>query len=253
MEVVMKRALFVFVAMVLLLAPVLSGADPLLKLIPLKGSVYLVEDSFYAKENSVVYIGRDHVTLVGATMTPHTAEVLVDEIRKVTSLPITEVINTNHDPDRFGGNAYFKQIGAKIISTSLTRDLMQKEGEALIKQTQAFVHDYPSVPVVLPDTTYPGSFDLQNGAVRALYLGPSHKPDDIFVWFPNERILYGGCALKPQLGNMDGADLVEYPKTLQKLKDLHLPIEIIVAGHYSSLHNADLIDRYMEMLAQYKK
>jgi metallo-beta-lactamase class B len=249
----MQRFLFVFTAIVLLSASIHSKADPLLKLIPLKGSVYLVEDSFYVKENSVVYIGRDHVTVVGSTMTPHTAEVLVLEIRKVTLLPITEVINTNHDPDRFGGNAYFKQIGAKIISTTLTRDLLQKEGAALIKQTQASVHDYPEVPIVLPDTTYPGSFDLQNGAIHALYLGPSHKPDDIFIWFPNEKILYGGCALKPQLGNLDGADLVEYPKTLQKLKDLHLPIEMIVAGHYSALNHADLIDRYMELLAQYKQ
>lgn len=249
----MKEHFAIFVTITALLLPATSLAESLLTLTPLKGSVYLVEDRVYAQENSLVYIGANHVTVVGATMTPQTAEMLATEIRKVTALPITEVIDTNHDPDRFGGNAYFKQIGAKIISTSLTRELLQKEGEALIKQTQAFLPKYPNVPIVLPDTTYPGSFEVQNGAVRALYLGPSHKADDIFVWFPKEKVLYGGCALKPQLGNLDGADLVEYPKTLQKLKDLHLPIDIIVSGHYSAVHKSDLIDRYMEMLAQYKK
>lgn len=249
----MKERFALVLALVTLFASLPSLAESLLKLTLLKGNVYLVEDRVYLQENSLVYIGRNHVTVVGATMSPQTAEMLAAEIRKVTSLPITEVVDTNHDPDRFGGNAYFKQLGAKIISTTLTRDLLEKEGKDVIRQTQAFLPNYPTVPIVLPDTTYPGSFDLQDGAVRALYLGPSHKPDDIFVWFPTEKVLYGGCAIKPQLGNMDGADLVEYPKTLQKLKDLHLPIDIIVSGHYSAIHKADLIDRYLEMLAQYKK
>jgi metallo-beta-lactamase class B len=249
----MKRCFAGFAVAAILLMPALSAAAPALKFTPLKGGVYLVEDNAYLRENSVVYIGKDHVTVVGATITPQTAEALVREIQKVTSLPITEVVDTNHDPDRFGGNAYFKKIGAKIISTALTRDLMEKEGAAQIKKTQAFVRDYPDVPVVLPDTIYPGNFELQGGAIQALYLGPSHSPDDIFVWFPDEKILYGGCALKPQLGNMDGADLVEYSRTLQRLKDLHLPIDIVIAGHYDAIQKAGLIDRFLEMLAQYKK
>ncbi len=240
-------AIFVCLAM----APALAA--PRLVLVPLKGGIYVAEDYFYARENSVVYVGRDHVTVVGATWTPHTAALLAAEIRKVTPLPITEVIDQNHDLDRTGGNAYFKSIGARIVAIDLTRQLLQKEGADEIRQTRAFAPDYPDVPIVLPDETYPGDFSLQDGAVRAIYLGPSHKPDDIFVWFPNEKVLYGGCALKPKLGNMEGADLVEYPKTLHKLKALHLPIALIVAGHYSAVHGPDLIDHFLEMLAQYKK
>jgi len=108
------------------------------------------------------------------------------------------------------------------------------------------------VPIVLPDQISTDDFTLQNGAIRGFYLGPSHKLDDIFVWFPHEKVLYGGCVLKPQLGNMEGADLIEYPKTLHKLKNLHLPIEIVVAGHYSAVHGPDLIDRYLGMPAEVK-
>jgi len=97
------------------------------------------------------------------------------------------VINTNHNLDRTGGNAAFKKIGAKIIAIALTRDLLAKEGAAAVKDTQAMFKDYPDVPVVLPDTLEADDFTLQNGAIRGLYLGPSHKPDDIFVWFPTRR------------------------------------------------------------------
>jgi len=246
------RRIALFLAVVCLgLAP--AAAAPRLLLIPLKGGLYVAEDYFYARENSVVYVGPDHVTVVGATWTPGTAALLAAEVRKITDKPVTEVIDTNHDLDRAGGNAYFKSIGAKIVSTERTRALLQKEGEDSVKQTKALFPDYPDIPIVLPDTVFAGDFTLQDGAVRGFYLGPSHKPDDIFVWFPEEKVLYGGCILKPQLGNMDGADLAEYPKTLQKLKDLNLGISLIVAGHYSAVHGPDLIDRMIAMLAQYKK
>jgi metallo-beta-lactamase class B len=64
--------------------------------------------------------------------------------------------------------------------------------------------------------------------VKGIYLGPSHTADGIFVFFPQERVLYGNCILKEQLGNLDFADLSEYPKTLEKLKQLHLDFTTMV-------------------------
>jgi metallo-beta-lactamase class B len=252
----MLRTLAVLAVFVAVFASATAGdvvpEAPKLVLTHLTGLTYVAEDYAYAKENSVVYVGADHVTVVGATWTPQTAELLVGEIRKITSKPVTEVINTNHDLDRVGGNAFFKSIGARIVSTVLTRDLLKRDGPAAVRSLQTDFPDFPDVPIVLPDETHPGDFTLQDGAVRAIYLGPSHKPDDIFVFFPNEKVLYGGCVLKEQLGNMDGADLAEYPKTLRKLKQLHLDIATVVAGHYSPVHGPELIDHYIRLLAQYR-
>ena len=75
---------------------------PSITLKHIRGGVYLVEDSFYAAENSSVYIGKTHVTVIGATWTPETAEIVAKKIRMITSCPITEVINTNYHPDRAG-------------------------------------------------------------------------------------------------------------------------------------------------------
>jgi metallo-beta-lactamase class B len=242
----MKR-LFLLALLIGALSPAL--AEPSLRLVPLRGPLYVVEDTFYAPENSMVYVGRDHVTVIGATWTPQTAALLAAEIRKITAKPITEVINPGHDLDRTGGNAYFRQIGARIVAIGLTRDLLEFEGQDQIAQTRAFALDYPDFPIVLPDMIVGNDFSLQNGAIRGFWLGASHKPDDIFVWFPFERVLYAGCILKPQLGNMAGADLAEYPRTLQRLKALHLPIEVIVAGHYAAVQGPELIDRFLALLA----
>lgn len=40
----------------------------------------------------------------------------------------------------------------------------------------------------------------------------------MFVWFPGEKVLYGGCILKGQLGNLDFADVEAYPVTLGEVE-----------------------------------
>ena len=230
-------------------APLVAAENPKVTLTPLRGHIYVVEDYFYSKENSVVYVGDDSVSVIGATWTPETAKLLAAEISKITPKPITEVIDTNYHPDRAGGNAYFKSIGAKIVSTKLTGDLLDQHWDEMVHYVQKGFPSYPTLPLVSPDTTFAGNFELQGGAVKAIYLGPSHTPDGIFVFFPREKVLYGNCILKEQLGNLDFANLTEYPKTLEKLKRLNLGFTTIVAGHWSPIHGPELIDQYLQLLA----
>ncbi len=225
-------------------------AAPRITLTHLRGRVYVVqEESPLGDENAAVYVGEEFVTVVGATFSSESARLLAREIAKVTSKPVREVIDTNDNLDRAGGNAYFRRIGARVVSTGLTRELMERDWDTLIADAKARYPEYPSPPLSLPDVTYRGDFQLQGGRVRGLYLGPSHAPDDIFVYFPQEKVLYGGCVLKEQLGNLALADLVEYPKTLTKLKELHLGYTTIIAGHWSPIHGPELVDQYLHLLA----
>lgn len=214
----------------------------------LTGSIYLVEDSHYAKTNSVIYIGSTSVTVVGATWSPETAELLAKEIKKVTNKPISAVILPDYNPEYAGGNAYWKGIGAEIISTELTYSLLKSDWEKVGDFVRKGYPSYPRLPLVLSTKTYPGDFALENGDIRALYLGPSHTPDDIFVYFPKEKVLYAGSILKEHLGNLDFADLAEYPKTLHKLQQLHLNIDKVISGHWSAVHGPELIDQYLDLL-----
>jgi len=232
-----------------LAVPLPAAENPKVTLALLRGHVYVVEDYFYSKENSVVYVGDSSVIVVGATWTPETAKLLAVEIGKITPKPITEVIDTNYHPDRAGGNAFFKSIGAKIVSTKMTHDLLAAHWHEMVRYVQKGFPNYPTLPLVSPDKTFSGDFELQGGGIKAIYLGPSHTPDGIFVFFPQEKVLYGNCILKEQLGNLDFADLKEYPKTLLKLKQLDLGFTTIVAGHWSAIHGPELIDQYLQLLA----
>ena len=245
----MKLTSPLFILLLALTASLATAESPRVVLTPLRGHIYVAEDYFYSKENSVVYVGDNSVTVIGATWTPETAKLLAVEIGKVTEKPITQVIDTNYHPDRAGGNAYFKSIGAKIVSTKMTDDLLRAHWDEMVRYVQKGFPNYPTLPLVAPDKTFDDDFQLQDGAVKAIYLGPAHTPDGIFVFFPQEKVLYGNCILKEQLGNLDFANLTEYPKTLQKLKQLNLGFATIVAGHWSPIHGPELIDQYLALLA----
>jgi len=213
-------------------------------------SVYICEDRYYARENSLVYIGPEYVTIIGATWCPASAEALRDSIAKITDKPILEIINTNYHPDRAGGNPYWQSIGCEIHATEKTNQLMKSDWVSICAFTRRSNPDFPEIPLVLPTRIHNGNFKLQEGKIEVLYLGSSHTEDGVFVYFPDEKLLYGGCILKSFLGNLEQANLQEYPETLQKLKKLNLEIVTIIAGHGQPIHDKSLIDQTLKLLEE---
>lgn len=125
--------------------------------------------------------------------------------------------------------------------------------DSIVEWTHKEIPSYPRLPLVLPTKTFTSDFDLQGGRIKAIYLGQSHTPDGIFVYFPGEKVLYGGCILKEKIGNLAFANLTEYPKTLHKLERLKLDIKTIIAGHYAPVHGPELISQYLTLLGQNEK
>jgi metallo-beta-lactamase class B len=160
----MKRLIPTLFVVIGLVAQFAAAESPRVVLTSVRGHVYVAEDYLYSKENSVIYVGEASVTVVGATWTPETAKLLAAEIAKITSKPITEVIDTNYHPDRAGGNAYFKSIGAKIVSTKLTSDLLDQHWNEMVHYVQRGFPSYPTLPLVSPTQHLPATLNYK--AVR---------------------------------------------------------------------------------------
>lgn len=216
------------------------------KLTHLKGGVYLVEDTYYSKENSVVYIGKEEVTVISATWTPSIAKELHKKIELITNKPIRYVVNPNFHPDRTGGNMYFKLIGAKIIATSITKSMMRLKWKERVVQMQNFDPTFPDIPLIYPDITFLGNLSLNSNKVELHYLGESHTAGGLVVYFPEEKILYAGCILKEKKGNLEDANISEYRKVLEKLKKFDAPT--IISGHFSAIHGPSLINKFLDFL-----
>ena len=168
----------------------------LIRITHLRGPIDVVEDNNIFSENSVFYVGPRSVTLIGTGWSPAIASMIHRKIRGVTPKPVSEVVDTDFNPERAGGNAYWKRIGAEVLSTALTASLLRQRWARQSIETRADFPDYPDVPLSLPTRTFSGDFSLQGGRVKEFYLGPSHTVDDIFVYFPAEKVLYAGNILK---------------------------------------------------------
>lgn len=210
--------------------------------------VLVIKDNFYYLENSAAYIGKEEIILLGATWSPKTAMLLHQELQSRFDKPVTAVINTNYHPDRAGGNAYWRQQGIDIYATQKTYDLMKSSFASMVEKMKTMLDGYPDIPLALPNKIIKDNDELLAGAIQTLYLGESHTSDGIMVYMPEEKVLYASCILKRKLGNLSDANVEEYPKTLQKLKDLNLDIKTIIAGHDEAINSPDLIDHYLNLL-----
>jgi metallo-beta-lactamase class B len=133
--------------------------------------------------------------------------------------PIRDVIITHAHADRIGGAGEAQRRGAHVHALARTIAHARQRGQAV------------------PDVTEPEQAPLTIGGVELelFYPGPGHTDDNLVVYLPATRILYGGCFLKSStasdLGNIADADLVAWPASLRRVSE-HVPKPaIVVPGH----------------------
>ncbi len=84
--------------------------------------------------NSTVVIGDDGVLVVDSGQFPSVARWEIAKIRSLTNLPVRYLVNTHWHPDHWLGNGEFRAAfpGVVIVSTPITRNLMETQARPLI-------------------------------------------------------------------------------------------------------------------------
>ncbi|QKG83666.1 subclass B1 metallo-beta-lactamase [Kroppenstedtia pulmonis] len=126
---------------------------------------------------------------------------------------------THAHEDRIGGIKTLLDRGIEVQSTPLTAKLAKKAG-------------YPQPAPKLNDET---EIRIGDTLLETYYPGEGHTQDNITVWFPQDRLLFGGCLIRSReyqdLGNVAEANLKEWPKSVQKVIDRYPRAERVVPGH----------------------
>ena len=148
--------------------------------------------------NSTVIIGDKGVILVDTGFSNEIGKHLAKAIAKLTSKPVTHIINTHHHGDHTLGNIAFK--GAEIISTQKCKELVEKTGYEWIDQVQNMIgrkllHTKPVLAsvTVVQDTRTERVID----GVKLVLWAPegSHTPGDLMVYLPDDGVLIAGDIL----------------------------------------------------------
>ena len=110
-----------------LVAQFVAAEGPKVVLTSLRGHLYVAEDYFYSKENSVVYVGghRSRSSARHGLRRPPS-----DWRRSPQGHPQADHGGHGHElsSGSRGRKRLFKRIGARIVSTEMTRDLLERLG-----------------------------------------------------------------------------------------------------------------------------
>ena len=154
-----------------------------------------------------------------------------DNLRK----PIVQVIATHSHDDRVGGIKAFQEAKIPVISTKLTAKRAVKAGN-------------PSPKPILKKAQI---LDGGNVKIQVLHPGWGHSPDNMVVYLPKQKLLFGGCFVKSKeskdLGYTKEAHLKYWKKGLIALKSKFGQTKTVVPGH-QEWGNLELLDHTMALL-----
>lgn len=200
------------------------GQAKQLHITPLTGNFYIYTTYNLYKETLIPANGMYLVTDKGVVMfdTPWDTtqfQPLLDSIQARHHQPVVLCIATHFHEDRTGGLAYYQQKGIRTYTTALTDSLSKKNG---YKRAEF---------LMTKDTT----FKVGTYTFETYYPGHGHAPDNIVIWFEQERILYGACLIKSwedeDLGYLGDASTTAYANTIKNVQQKCERPNYVIVGH----------------------
>jgi len=142
---------------------------------------------------------------------------LLDWAQRNLGRPVASAVCTHSHADRTGGMAALQRRGIPAGALQRTVELVQAAGKPA-----------PGVLFASGVHTDPRGFE-------AFFPGAGHAPDNIVVWIPKARVLFGGCLVKAQeatdLGFVGDADLAHWPLAIEAVRARYSTAAIVVPGH----------------------
>jgi len=213
--------------------------------------------------NLAFVVGENSVAVLESGYYPKMAKEMIGRIREITRLPISYVINSNSQPDRFLGNDVFKRAGAKIVASKKEAQRMEENGnnyammlETIMKFKQSDIK-LPAPPDV--QLTAGTKLDLGGGVVIDIHLHKAaHTPAPLIVNIPIDNTVYAGDILYSGrlISITPGGNIKEWKETYSYLK--RFKNATFIPGHgkpaklsgfeKSTYQYLDLLDTHMSKM-----
>ncbi len=188
--------------------------------------------------NGLIYTSEGKALIIDTPWTDEETAGLISWIEDTLHAAVTGVVVTHWHQDCMGGLAEVHRRHIISYGFSGTADI------ARLKE----------LPV--PVKTFSDSLNLKTGGGSCLcwFPGEGHTSDNIIVWIPGKKLLFGGCLVKSMAargpGNTLDANMTEWPKTIQRLLDRYPDIMITVPGHGAPggrellIHTREILSRH---------
>lgn len=227
----LQKALIILMQKILLFIFILLGhfgysqAKPTLSIKPLTENFY-VHITYGVFANTIVpanglVVNGDSVLLIDTGWDTIQLRQIMEWTKINLHKPIAYCIVTHFHEDRASGIAMLQQYGVKVFALKATDEKLVKEYGR-------------HADIVLPEDS---TFNIGNLIVTTYYPGAGHTKDNVVIWFPQQKILFGGCLVKSSevtdLGNLADADVKQWPASIKNVMRRFGNAEYIIPGHQS--------------------
>jgi metallo-beta-lactamase class B len=233
------------ISFLLMLQSVAHGQKkPALSIQHITGDYYMyttygkLDDGSVYPSNSLYIVTQKGVLMIDVPWDTTQTRPLLDSIEKKHHKKVIACISTHFHKDRTAGLDILKAQGIKTYACAKT--------VAFCKQKMEQVPEF----TIVSDTT----FNFGNHTAQTFYPGKGHTSDNIVVWFPDAKLLYGGCFVKSveatSLGNLEDASPKEWPESMRKVTVKCNGVKYVIPGHDGGIspksldHTLDLLKKY---------
>jgi len=169
--------------------------------------------------NSMYVITDKGAILIDTPWNEYETAPLLDSIWKRHHKKVILCLVTHSHDDRTAGLDILNQKGIPTYSSIQTKIL------SIDKQNKLAAFCFSC------DTT----FQIGQETFQTFYPGEGHTKDNLVIWFPEEKILYGGCLVKSiqtnNLGYIADANLLQWPAAIEKVARRFPDAAYIIPGH----------------------
>ena len=193
---------------------------PDLKIQKIEDGIYLhtsfekVDGWGVVASNGLVVLDNKDAYIIDTPMTAKDTEALVKWIREHGFIAKGS-ISTHFHGDSAAGISYLNSVSIPTHASKLTNELIHNDGQEQAK--------YPFDGI---------SYWLVKDEIEVFYPGAGHTKDNVVVWMPNKKTLFGGCFVKSKsLGYLGDAVLEDWPASAEKLMSRYGAAKFVVPGH----------------------
>jgi glyoxylase-like metal-dependent hydrolase (beta-lactamase superfamily II) len=207
--------------------------------------------------NPAFVVGDTGVVVIDPGSSLQIGQMVLRQIRQVTSLPVAAVFNTHIHGDHWLANQAFRQSYPDIPifgHEEMHKQIERGEGRAflatLMRMTEGAVVGTEEVP---PDQRTAHADELSFGgvALRIHFQPKAHSRSDIMIELPKRKVLFlGDNVMRDRLGQMDSATFSGNIAAIDMA--LTTQAEIFVPGH-GKTGGREVPETYREYLSRLKQ
>lgn len=186
--------------------------------------------------NGLIIINKGKALMIDTPMDVKQTKNLISFIKDSLQAEVVLFVPGHFHDDCVGGMNYLQSLGVKTCAHKMTNELL-----ALNKKTVA-EQSFEGYKVLR----------LGNKRIECYFLGGGHSKDNIVVWIPDEKVLFGGCMVKDcsatDIGNLsDAAPFKEWISTINKIENKFPHAKYIIPGH-GAYGGKELLEHTKELI-----